>query len=80
MARRYGYPHTGNSWCRSWRFNGSVFWSVGFSIQGEATGVARSAPQGAHYHADVMAFRVWLPTNIFYAPLDNAPLHSIQIV
>ncbi len=27
--------------------------SVGFSIQDEAMDVARSAPQGAHYHADV---------------------------
>ncbi len=30
-------------------------YSVGFSIQDEAMGVARSAPQGAHYyHADVI--------------------------
>ncbi len=28
--------------------------SIGFSIQDEAMGVARSAPQGAHYHADVI--------------------------
>ncbi len=27
---------------------------VGFSIQDEAMDVARSAPQGAHYHADVI--------------------------
>ncbi len=27
---------------------------VGFSIQDEAVDVARSAPQGAHYHADVI--------------------------
>ncbi len=28
--------------------------AVGFSIQGEAIDVARSAPQGAHYHVDVI--------------------------
>ncbi len=28
--------------------------SVGFSTQEEAMDVARSAPQGAHYHADVI--------------------------
>ncbi len=28
--------------------------AVGFSIQDEAMRVARSAPQGAHYHADVI--------------------------
>ncbi len=47
------YPHTGNgghSWCSS----SSLFLSVGFSIQDEAVDVARSAPQGAHYHADAI--------------------------
>ncbi len=28
--------------------------AVGFTIQLEAMDVARSAPQGAHYHADVI--------------------------
>ncbi len=32
----------------------AVALSVGFSIQNEATDVARSAPQGTHYHADVI--------------------------
>ncbi len=32
----------------------SLSLSVGFSIQDETVGVARSAPQGAHYHADVI--------------------------
>ncbi len=31
----------------------SLSLSVGFSIQDESVDVARSAPQGAHYHADV---------------------------
>ncbi len=35
----------------------SLSLSVGFSIQDEAMDVARSAPQGAHYHADVMALQ-----------------------
>ncbi len=43
--------HTGNGGL-SWCLNGSSPWSVGLSIQDEATDVARSAPQGAHYHAD----------------------------
>ncbi len=29
-------------------------WSVGFSIQDKAMDVTPSAPQGAHYHADVI--------------------------
>ncbi len=32
----------------------SLTLSVGFSIQDEAMDVARSAPQGTHYHADVI--------------------------
>ncbi len=32
----------------------SLSLSVGFSIQAEAMNVARYAPQGAHYHADVI--------------------------
>ncbi len=32
----------------------SLTLSVGFSIQDEAMHVARSAPQGVHYHADVI--------------------------
>ncbi len=37
-----------------WWFSCSPSLSVGFSIQDEAMNVARSAPQGAHYHADVI--------------------------
>ncbi len=33
--------------------DGSPSLSVGFPIQGEAMDAARSASQGAHYHADV---------------------------
>ncbi len=47
------YPHNGKSghcWCLS----SSPSWSVGLSIQGEATDAARFAPQGALYHADVI--------------------------
>ncbi len=32
----------------------SLPWSVGFSIQNEAMDVARSALQGAHFHAGVV--------------------------
>ncbi len=39
-----------NRWCLS----SSLSLSVGFSIYDEAMDVARSAPQGAHYHADVI--------------------------
>ncbi len=39
-----------NRWCLS----SSLSLSVGFSIQDEAVDVARSTPQGAHYHADVI--------------------------
>ncbi len=35
-------------------FSSSPFLSVGFSIQDAATDFAQSAPQGAHYHADVI--------------------------
>ncbi len=55
----------------------SLSLSVGFSIQDEAVDVARSAPQGAHYHADVIYLLLLLgikqgasipfPANIFYA-------------
>ncbi len=34
--------------------NSSLSLSVGLSIQNEAMDVARSAPQGAHYHTDVI--------------------------
>ncbi len=47
------YPYTGtgrHSWCLS----SSLSLSVGFATQDEALDVARSAPQGAHYYADVM--------------------------
>ncbi len=39
-----------NRWCLS----SSLSMSVGFSIQDEAVDVARSVPQGAHYHADAI--------------------------
>ncbi len=47
------YPHTGSGG------HGGVwavvfFLSVGFSIQDEAIDIARSAPQRARYHADVI--------------------------
>ncbi len=32
----------------------SLSFSVGFSVQDEAVNVARSAPQGDHYYADVI--------------------------
>ncbi len=41
---------------KRWCLSSSLSLSVGFSIQDEAMGVARSAPQGAHYHADVIYF------------------------
>ncbi len=47
------YLYNGNSgliWCLS----SSPSFSVGFSFQDEAMDVARSAPQGTHYHADVI--------------------------
>ncbi len=47
------YPHTGNGG-HSWRLSSSQSWSVGFSIQDETMDVARSAPQGAYYHVDVI--------------------------
>ncbi len=37
-----------------WCLSSSLSLSVGFSIQDEPMDVARSAPQGAHYHADVI--------------------------
>ncbi len=37
----------------SWCLSSSLSLSVRFSIQDEAMDVARSAPQGAHYYADV---------------------------
>ncbi len=36
------------------RLSSSLSFSVGFFIQDEAMDVARSAPLGAHYHADVI--------------------------
>ncbi len=39
---------------KRWCLSRSLSLSVGFSIQNEAVDVARSAPQGAHYHADVI--------------------------
>ncbi len=38
----------------SWCLSSSLSLSVDFSIQDEAMDVARSAPQGAHYHVDVI--------------------------
>ncbi len=35
-------------------FGSRPSWLVGFSIQDEAMDAARSTPQGAHYHADVI--------------------------
>ncbi len=47
--RCYPYPRNGGfNWC----LGSSPSLSVGFSIQDEALGVARSAPRGGHYHAD----------------------------
>ncbi len=37
-----------------WYLNSSLSLSVGFSIQDEAVDVVRSAPPGAHYHADII--------------------------
>ncbi len=37
-----------------WCLNSSPPWSVGLSTQNDAMDVARSAPQGAHYNADVI--------------------------
>ncbi len=39
---------------KRWCLSSSLSLSVGFSIQDEVVDVARSAPQGAHYHADVI--------------------------
>ncbi len=47
------YPHTGNGG-HSWCLSSSISLSVGFSVQGEAMDVARSAQQRAHYHAGVV--------------------------
>ncbi len=47
------YPHTGNGGHR-WCLSSSLSLSAGFSIHGKAMDVARSAPWGAHYHADVI--------------------------
>ncbi len=46
--RRF-YPHTGNG-----ALSSSLSLTIGFSIQDGAMAVARSAPQGAHYHAGVI--------------------------
>ncbi len=46
------YPDTANGGYR-WCLSSSLSLSVGFSIQDEAMAVARSASQGALYHADV---------------------------
>ncbi len=48
VARGRCYPHTGNGG-HSRCLSSSLSLSVGYSIQDEAMGVARSAPQGAHY-------------------------------
>ncbi len=56
FARAYNqrcYHHTGiggHSWCLS----SGLSLSVGFPIQDDAMDVARSAPQGAHCHVDVI--------------------------
>ncbi len=51
--RQHCYLHTGkggHSWCLS----SSLSLSVEFSIKDEAMDAAWSAPQGFHYHADVI--------------------------
>ncbi len=53
VLTRRCYPHTGNGG-RRWCLSSSLSLLVGFSIKDEAMDVARSAPQGAHYHADVI--------------------------
>ncbi len=47
------YPHTASGSHRCCLIS-SLSLSVGFSIHDEAMDVARSAPQEAHYYADVM--------------------------
>ncbi len=47
------HVHTGNGG-RSRCLSSSLSLSVGLSIQDKAMDVARSAPQGSHYHADVI--------------------------
>ncbi len=47
------YPRTGNGG-HSWCLSSSLSLLVGFSLQDEAMDVARSAPQGAQYHVDVI--------------------------
>ncbi len=47
------YPHTGNGGLK-YCLSSSLPLSVGFPNQDAAMDVARSAPQGAHYHADVI--------------------------
>ncbi len=48
-GQTYKVPAVG-VWCLS----SGLSFLVGLSIQDEAVDVARSAPQGAHYHADVI--------------------------
>ncbi len=48
LSRRC-YPHAGNGG-RSWCLSSSLY----FPIHDEAMDVARSAPQGARYHVDVI--------------------------
>ncbi len=45
--------HTGNGG-RIWCLSSNLSLWVGLSIQDKAMGVARSAPQGDHYHEDVI--------------------------
>ncbi len=47
------YPLTENGG-HSWRLSSSLSLTVGIAIQDKAIDVARSAPQGAHCHADVI--------------------------
>ncbi len=51
---RLRYPHTGNGG-HNWCLGSTLFLSVGFSIQDEAMDAARSAPQGARCHVDIIA-------------------------
>ncbi len=52
-VNRRCYPHIGNDG-HNWCLSSSLSLSIGFSIQDETMDVARSAPQGSHYHADVI--------------------------
>ncbi len=55
LVTRLHLPNVCNiNGAHSWCFSSSLSLSVEFSIQDEAVDVARPAPQGAHYHAEVI--------------------------